>query len=272
MKTEHMFSSDPDVPFVELRYTRRSAESYKAHSHQEFSVGAVTEGITLTTVRDRTYALSPGSLVLIEPEMVHSCNPPAGAVRSYVVAYFDVQWCHSLQEALFGKLGRFIPPATTLLQDDALFHSLLELATLLPSDALALEKTEKLTQFAGDLFIRACDLSVVPFDREQHGIVDEVKSYLKQQSELKITLEELSATFRCNPYHLLRTFNKIVGLPPHAFMLNARIERAKQLLRDGVSLAAVAAETGFADQSHFHKTFRRIVAATPRQYQQRASN
>jgi hypothetical protein len=73
----------------------------------------------------------------------------------------------------------------------------------------------------------------------------------------------LPQPFDATPYHLLRSFKKIVGLPLHAFMLNARIERAKQLLLYRVPLAAVAAETGFADQSHFHKAFRLILAAPP---------
>lgn len=270
MKTSHTFWTDANLPHVEMRFTRHSAESYKAHSHQEFCVGAVTYGVTLTTMREQTYAVSPGFLVLIDPELVHRCNPLEGSVRSYIMAYFDVQWCCSLQETLFGKQEKFISPDTTLLESDVLFNSLLELANLLSSDAFSLEKTEKLTQFASDLFARVSDLTVATFDTGQYGIIPEVKWYLEQQLERNITLDELAVTFRCNPYHLLRSFKKIVGLPPHAFMLNARIERAKQLLLDGVPLAAVAAETGFADQSHFHKTFRSILAATPRQYQQRS--
>ena len=83
MKADHIFWTDANVPFVEMRFTRRSAESYKAHSHQEFCVGIVTEGVTLATIREKTYALSPGSLVLIPPELVHSCNPLEGRARSY---------------------------------------------------------------------------------------------------------------------------------------------------------------------------------------------
>lgn len=273
-KTTHIFWADASVPIVEMRFTSRSAESYKAHNHQEFCVGAVTEGVAMTTLRGDTYAISPGFLVLIPPGVVHSCNPMQGGRRSYIMAYFDVRWCVSLQEALFGKKlrreGKLLLPNTTLLESRELYQSLIELATLLPSDALSLEKTEKLTQFATDLFVRTCDLDVHVSGTGHNGIIEEVKSYLEQRADLNITLEELSTRFRCNPYHLLRSFKKAVGLPPHAYMLNARIERAKRLLSAGVAVAAVAAETGFADQSHFHKTFRRILAATPRQYQKRS--
>lgn len=269
MKTTHAFWTDAELPFIELRYTRHSGESYKEHWHSHFCVGAVTEGVVSTTIRDRRYLASPGSLVLISPEEVHCCNPADGRLRSYVMAYFDPPWCRSIQDAVFGEGNEFIPPGTSLLKSEAFYHSLLTLADFLPCDALPLEKTEKVIEFLGDLFAAVCDHPVAPPEKTQGDLIPEVKRYLREQSQLKITLGELSAVFGCNPYHLLRTFKRVVGIPPHAYLLNSRIERAKDLLVDGIGLAAVAAETGFADQSHFHKTFRRIVAATPAQYQKR---
>jgi len=186
------------------------------------------------------------------------------------MVFFDLPWCRSIQDALFGEGKEFITPGTSFLKSELFYHSFLTLADLLPGNALPLEKTERLTQFLADLFVAVCDRPVAPPEKRQGDLIHEVKSYLREQSELKITLGELSAVFQCNPYYLLRTFKKVVGIPPHAYLLNARIERAKELLVDGVGLAAVAAETGFADQSHFHKTFRRIVAATPAQYRKRS--
>lgn len=270
MKTTHSFWTDAEVPFVEFRFTRHSGESYKEHCHRQFCVGAVTEGVVSTTIRDRRYLAAPGSVILIAPEEVHSCNPHEGCLRSYVMAFFDLSWCRSIQDAIFVESEGFIPPNTSLLKSEPFYHSLLTLADLLPGDALPLEKTEAITQFMADLFVAVCDRPVAPPEKRQSDLVHEIKNYLREQSELKITLGELSAVFGCNGYHLLRTFKKVVGIPPHAYLLNARIERAKELLLEGVALADVAAETGFADQSHFHKTFRRIVAATPAQYQKRS--
>ncbi|WP_239031716.1 AraC family transcriptional regulator [Geomonas diazotrophica] len=269
IKATHSFWNDASVPIVAVRYTRRSAESYKAHCHREFCVGAVTEGKAVMTVRNSTCVLSPGLLAVIPPETVHSCNPPESGARSYLMAYFDATWCCSVQEALFGRLRHFIPPTHFLVDNGALYASFLELSELLAGNALPLEKTERAMQFASELFLCTCDRELPAPVKERDGIVRDVKEYLEQRADLNITLQELAAVFRCNPYHLLRTFKQAVGLPPHAFMLNARIERAKRLLLEGMAPASVAAETGFADQSHFHKTFRRIVAATPRQYQLR---
>jgi len=54
-----------------------------------------------------------------------------------------------------------------------------------------------------------------------------------------------------------------VGLPPHAFQLQLRVDRAKTLLAGGVDITAVAQRTGFADQSHFTRILRRSVGVTP---------
>lgn len=266
MNTIHAFWSDPALPFVKMRRTLGSVEAYAAHSHPEFCVGAVTNGVTLTTIQGTTHAVFPGSLVLIAPELVHSCNPREGAARSYLMAYLDVPWCRSLQTALFGPRERFTPPAPILVENEPLFHAFVELAQLLAGDALPREKSAGVTRFCGDLFAAACDPAAAPEQTAADGIIPQVKSYLARQPERHITLDELAAVFHCNPCHLLRSFKKIVGLPPHAFLLNVRIERAKQLLMEGVPAARVAQETGFADQSHFHRVFRRTLAATPRQY------
>jgi len=65
---------------------------------------------------------------------------------------------------------------------------------------------------------------------------------------------------------LIRTFKQDTGLTPGSFLNIARIEYAKSLLREGWSIVDAGNDSGFADQSHFHKTFVRYTAATPGQY------
>ncbi len=64
----------------------------------------------------------------------------------------------------------------------------------------------------------------------------------------------------------LRVFCKQVGLPPHAYLVQTRVARAKVLLSMRLPIAQVAADTGFTDQSHLNRHFKRIVGVTPRQY------
>jgi transcriptional regulator GlxA family with amidase domain len=67
-------------------------------------------------------------------------------------------------------------------------------------------------------------------------------------------------------FHLLRVFSKEIGLPPHAYQIRLRIERARTMLRKGIPPALVAGATGFADQSHFTRHFKRVWGITPARY------
>ena len=68
------------------------------------------------------------------------------------------------------------------------------------------------------------------------------------------------------PSHFVRAFSRHYGMTPHAYLLNRRIGHARGLLARGQPLAEVALATGFSDQAHFQRQFKRLVAATPGQY------
>jgi AraC-like DNA-binding protein len=67
-------------------------------------------------------------------------------------------------------------------------------------------------------------------------------------------------------FELIRRFRADTGMTPHAFQVNLRIARARALLAAGVTPAAVAADCGFADQSHLTRTFKRAVGVSPGRY------
>lgn len=266
--TQNRFISDPAIPWVEIRLTEDSTENYKDHSHPELAIGAVTRGTALMKVQGEKYPVPAGSLVIIGPNTVHSCNPQGGP-RSYLMVYFDVNWCLSLQQELLGKSEALQLPENLVVNDPELFSGLLALVKCLEEPGFALGKSEQLTQFTGNLLHLKSRLPLQRIPESPH-IIDEIKAHLSRSLEENRTLQQLADAVGYNPYYLLRCFKKNVGLTPHEYRLNLRIERAKELLRAGLPPAAVAAETGFVDQSHFHRTFRQFVAATPRQYQLRS--
>lgn len=78
--------------------------------------------------------------------------------------------------------------------------------------------------------------------------------------------DELAQRFSLRKETLIRTFRQDTGLTPGSFLNISRVEFAKARLRAGDDIADVGYQSGFADQSHFHKTFVSYTAATPRQY------
>jgi AraC-like DNA-binding protein len=67
-------------------------------------------------------------------------------------------------------------------------------------------------------------------------------------------------------YHLIRVFRLYTGLTPHAYQIDCRINKARQLLRAGGNLAELAQQLGFTDQSHFQRAFRQRTSITPGDY------
>ena len=95
-------------------------------------------------------------------------------------------------------------------------------------------------------------------------VIDHIESLIGKSD---LSVEELAATAHLSPYHFSRAFKLATGLPPHRFVLQRRIERARLYLADGEeTLAAIAYATGFSSQAHFSSMFQRLTGMTPREY------
>jgi AraC family transcriptional regulator len=98
-----------------------------------------------------------------------------------------------------------------------------------------------------------------------------VVEYVEEHLDAGLTLGQIAAVSHLSPYHFARQFKAATGLPPHQYVIARRVERAKQLLReDDLSLAEVAADAGFSDQSQFSHHFKRLVGVTPGQFRKSA--
>lgn len=80
------------------------------------------------------------------------------------------------------------------------------------------------------------------------------------------TLAECGTALGATPEHLIRTFVRAYGIPPHRYLIGRRVEAARRLLLDGVAPAQVAARIGFVDQAHLTRTFRRTLGTTPARF------
>jgi AraC-like DNA-binding protein len=91
-----------------------------------------------------------------------------------------------------------------------------------------------------------------------------VTDFMREHASHDLVLEDLSALVDLSPKHFARAFRQSTGLPPHRWMVNQRIERARELLALGeASIAEIALACGFADQSHFTVAFRKATGVTP---------
>lgn len=92
-------------------------------------------------------------------------------------------------------------------------------------------------------------------------------SYMETHIGENVSLGDLAGAACVSRFHFARLFRVSTGNSPMAFLLRLRVERAKEMLRRGdAKIAEIAAALGFFDQSHFARSFRRVVGVSPREF------
>jgi transcriptional regulator GlxA family with amidase domain len=86
------------------------------------------------------------------------------------------------------------------------------------------------------------------------------------------SVDELAEMAGCSPFALIRAFRRHVGLPPHAYLTQCRVDRARALLVDGADVASTALAVGFADQAHLTRHFRRHIGVPPARFARERRN
>jgi AraC family transcriptional regulator len=95
----------------------------------------------------------------------------------------------------------------------------------------------------------------------------EVKSFIAANYTRDIRLEELARVAGLSRFHFAREFKRVTGASPHHYLMELRIDRAKELLQGSkLPLIEVGLESGFSHQSHFTRLFRRFTGTTPQSY------
>ena len=234
--TRHIRQTFHRASGLELRSTWQSTQAYKRHSHPQLSIGAIMEGQTCCICHDKEYILNPGDLIVIPASAPHSCNPVAGQPRSYHMLYIDT----------------VLPLALQVIRDPTLFKRYLDIVeTMSPASVDTL-------------------LSALPRCEENADALRSTSQHVRQAFLADLaappSLDELAQRFSLRKETLIRTFRQDTGLTPGSFLNISRVEFAKARLRAGDDIADVGYQSGFADQSHFHKIFVSYTAATPRQY------
>jgi AraC family transcriptional regulator len=102
--------------------------------------------------------------------------------------------------------------------------------------------------------------------------LQQLREYIHEHLHEDVRLSKIAAIAQMSQYHFLRLFKQSMGVTPHQYILQCRIEQAKYLLQHSkLSIADIAVRVGFCDQSHLTRYFKRIIGVTPKQVLQRRS-
>ena len=101
-----------------------------------------------------------------------------------------------------------------------------------------------------------------------HSQVDDILSYINQNIQNPLTIEDLSGHFYLSPSYLCRIFKSTTGMTINKYITAKRITLSKSLLSEGCSVSETCEKCGFNDYSNFLKAFTKAVGISPKKYAQ----
>lgn len=257
----------PELSNLELFRATAIHYSYARHAHSGYSIGLIESGVGGNYYRGSSYLAPAKSIVLMNPEEAHTGYSAEGQPLSYRMLYANVECVQQIANELGVKEFPYFKDA--VIQDERLAKQIFSLHITLERSPDRLEQHFRFVKVLSDLLTHYAAVRVPSFHSPQeHRAIQLVKEYLHDHFNTPVSLEQLATLTGLNRSYLIRIFCQSVGMPPYTYLNQVRVEKAKQLLSQEMTLAEVAIAVGMSDQSHLNRHFKRIVGITPGQYRQ----
>ena len=269
-----VLSLEPDgilcMPVIGFDCYRKRWQEAPLHVHDEcLEISLCLRGDLVLESNGKTYPFKPGMMFVTGPEDVHR-------IRSYPKGMSKYWFLFRIPKNGFPLLN--LPPKEADLLTSAriglvnrpfagsdevrrLVKKLFNLCDTLPTGPA--ERSLRLRSIVLALLLAVVDAAYsTSHDRAEvrlNRLVDEMRKH----PERDYPLDRISESLGFSPSNLLVRFKRLTGLPPHAFLLERRIDRAKAMLSSGISVASVAHQLGFSSSQHFSSQFKAATGFSP---------
>ncbi|MFI8088284.1 AraC family transcriptional regulator [Streptomyces sp. NPDC086080] len=254
----------PRVPgVVEVFHARFTEYAYPMHVHDAWTLLIVDDGAVRYDLDRHEHGTPHDTVSLLPPHVPHNGAPAtAGGFRKRVL-YLDTS-----------RLGDDLIGAAVDrpdLRDPLLRRRVAQVHAALVRPGDELEAESRLTLVGERLreHLRSREAATPASPLRDPVLVCRLRELLDARVVEGLTLEEAGAVLSAHPAHLVRAFSGAYGIAPHQYLMSRRVGRARRLLLEGRSPSGVAVATGFYDQAHLTRHFRRLVGVTPGRYRAR---
>ncbi|MFI1720909.1 AraC family transcriptional regulator [Streptomyces sp. NPDC020489] len=260
-----------ELPGVDLLRARYIRKNFVRHTHESFVIAAIADGVEVFHYRGADRYAGAGSLALVNPDTPHTGRAGVPEGWRYGAVYPAPEVVAGIAAETTGIRGTpgFVSPVLDDPYAAGLVHQVLRAVdegNALAADTLLRVAVTRLLRLNGGVLVR----------REVRTAGARMAARAREALEERMTgppsLERLAAELGVGPFALLRAFRDAYGMPPHTWLTDARVRRARLLLDAGTSPAEAAVAVGFTDQPHLNRHFTRIVGVPPGAYQRERKN
>ncbi len=247
---------------IECLWADCQAHRFPRHIHDTFTIGLVHSGVNGFYCRGQMRQAAVGAVCAVNPGEVHT----GGEAGRW--SYWNLYPSGEQLQALAGQIGRRRGPVpffrNPVIHDPRSAHLLRAMLVSLTQGMQRVECESLLLQALSHLVLHHADEPTpVTTSRTAAVAVRCVREFLDAHYCENVSLAQLADVAQMSPYHLLRIFRRTVGLPPHAYLMQRRLQKARTLLLNGVTPAQAATDSGFADQAHLTRRFKAFFGLTP---------
>lgn len=243
----------PGVEAVEavsgLRFAR--------HTHDQFGIGVIHRGAQKSASCRGVVEASAGDVLMVNPGEVHDGSPIGDQGRAWRMLYFDPALVASaVSDITQGRTGNceLVEPvmhdARVARRASACYAAMIGETDDVRRDELLLDLLAAVSR-PGE----AAAIAPTTIEAARQRIDDDPVA--------PVTLAELGRLCGLSRFQVIRGFTRATGLTPHAYVVQRRIDLARRLISDGLTLAEAAADSGFADQSHMTRVFSAKYGVSP---------
>ncbi|MFF5023232.1 AraC family transcriptional regulator [Streptomyces collinus] len=258
----------PGVDLLRARYVRKT---FIRHTHENFVIAAIADGVEVFHHRGSDVSAGAGALALVNPDTPHTGRAGVPEGWRYGAVYPPPEVVAEIAAETTTVRGApgFVSPVLDDPYTVRLVHQVLRAAdegNALAADTLLRVAVTRLLRLNG---------GPLPQRRTRTAgerIAARAREVLEGRITEPPTLERLAADLGTSPFALLRAFRDTYGMPPHTWLTDARVRRARLLLDAGTAPAEAAVAVGFTDQPHLNRHFTRIVGVPPGAYQRERKN
>ena len=252
---------------LQLLQASYRTRSFPRHSHEGYGFGVIEQGALGFYYRGENIVAPAGWINTVNPDEVHTGQAASAQGWAYRMFYCTPEFMREVSDDIYGGSTPLPLFRAGVINDPELADQVrLVHQQLFDHQAARLQKDTMTLAMLSQLIARH---TRTPPARKKIGservAVRRVIDYLDAHCGDDLTVDALARIACLSRYHFIRVFSRQTGLTPHAWLMQLRARKAQHLLGQGQDIADVAAHMGFADQSHLHKTFKRIFGYTPGQ-------
>ncbi|WP_433496663.1 helix-turn-helix domain-containing protein [Sphaerimonospora sp. CA-214678] len=241
----------------EVLHARITDHVYPMHTHTAWTLLIVDDGIVRFDVDRHEHSALDQLVTLLPPQVAHNGDSVSPHGFRKRVVYLDPVL---LGDELIGAAA-----TRPVIVDPKLRNRIHLLHVALNQDGEALEAESRLG-FVAERLREHLTGTPRGSRRPSSGIARRLRDLIDARLVEGLTLAEASELLQTHATQLVRSFTREFGLAPHQYLTSRRVDRARQLLLEGMPPGLVAAATGFYDQSHFARHFRNTLGTSPGRY------